>query len=137
MRKPTNPSLTISEVAAIKRRLLEGASSRQLASVYEVGLQTIRRIARGETWADVEPEVGSRTIEEQADKVLGTELAPRNDAAMLTAQARFEQLLKTGNLGPVMPVAKGTADRAAMFGAHRQTVEQMNQGEIKGDSDNE
>ena len=48
-------ALAASQVAELKRRLLEGASSRAVASEFGVSASTVRAIAQGKTWADVAP----------------------------------------------------------------------------------
>lgn len=69
MRKRTaGATLTEPEVRIIKAKLQEGISPRALAGIYQVGIETVRRIDRGETWAWVKLEEGIRTsdlIEEQ------------------------------------------------------------------------
>ena len=55
-------TLTGARVAAIKRRLLEGTSSRKAAAEFGVSPSTVLSIARGKTWADVRPApVGDET----------------------------------------------------------------------------
>lgn len=48
--------LTEQEVARVKRNILRGMSLRELAQAYGVALDTIRRIARGDSWSWVEAE---------------------------------------------------------------------------------
>ena len=43
------------QVAEIKRLLLEGVSSRQVAARFGVSASTIQAISQGKTWAAVEP----------------------------------------------------------------------------------
>lgn len=50
-----NALLTANEVRVIKRKLLDGVSPRQLAETYNVGLETVRRISRGDSWNWLEP----------------------------------------------------------------------------------
>jgi len=47
-------TLAASQVANIKRQLLAGQSSRQIAAEYGVSASTVQAIARGKTWAEVE-----------------------------------------------------------------------------------
>lgn len=87
----TNASLSAREVSQVKYRLKLGVTRRQLSKDYEVSLETISRIARGDTWWWVEADPGSYSIEEQADRQLGTNLVPRDDAG---AQAFKESFMK-------------------------------------------
>ena len=48
-------ALTVARVAAIKRRLLDGRSSRKVAAEFGVSPSTVLSIGRGNTWADVKP----------------------------------------------------------------------------------
>ena len=48
-------TLDVKRVADIKRRLLQGGSSRQIAAEFGVSASTVRAIAQGRTWADVVP----------------------------------------------------------------------------------
>ena len=48
-------ALSAAQVGAIKRQLLEGRSSRKVAAEFGVSASTIQAIARGRTWAEVEP----------------------------------------------------------------------------------
>ena len=48
-------ALSASQVAEIKRRLLVGTSSRKVAVEFGVSASTVLAIARGKTWAEVEP----------------------------------------------------------------------------------
>ena len=48
-------ALTGARVAAIKRQLLDGVSSRKVALEFGVSPSTVLSIARGKTWAAVEP----------------------------------------------------------------------------------
>ena len=56
MSKATNATLTESEVARIKLNLSRGIPVREIAEAYGVAFETIRKIARGETWRNVRPE---------------------------------------------------------------------------------
>lgn len=75
-------TLTEAEVRVIKTKLAEGATPRELAEVYQVGLETIRRIKRGDSWAWVEGEA-----QEERLIPLTPELAAK-------AQASQEKLLR-------------------------------------------
>lgn len=55
-------TLTEDEVRVIKQKLAEGATPRLLASVYMVGIETIRRIRRGESWAWIEERSGEEDL---------------------------------------------------------------------------
>jgi transcriptional regulator with XRE-family HTH domain len=48
-------ALSASQVAKIKRRLLEGGSSRKVAAEFGVSASTIIAIAQGRTWSEVAP----------------------------------------------------------------------------------
>ncbi len=48
-------ALTAEQVARIKRRLLDGGSSRKVAAEFGVSASTVRAIAQGKTWAEVSP----------------------------------------------------------------------------------
>jgi len=48
-------ALSAEQVARIKGRLLEGKSSRKIATEFGVSASTVLAIARGDTWADVSP----------------------------------------------------------------------------------
>jgi len=48
-------ALTADRVAQIKRRLLDGGSSRKVAAEFGVSASTVRAIAQGKTWAEVLP----------------------------------------------------------------------------------
>jgi uncharacterized protein YjcR len=50
-------SLSAAQVAAIKQRLLVGRSARGIAAEFGVSASTVLAIARGKTWAEVEPEL--------------------------------------------------------------------------------
>jgi len=52
-------ALEASQVAEIKRRLLEGLSSRKVAAEFGVSASTVQAIAAGRTWADVEARRGA------------------------------------------------------------------------------
>lgn len=52
-------ALVVSQVADLKRRLLDGASLRAVASEFGVSASTVRSIAVGRTWADVAPSSAS------------------------------------------------------------------------------
>jgi transcriptional regulator with XRE-family HTH domain len=55
-RKPRQgKALSASQVAKIKRRLLEGGSSRKVAREFGVSASTIQAIAQGRTWSEVAP----------------------------------------------------------------------------------
>lgn len=72
-----NAALTIDEVRRIKRDILEGVPRKRLARRYEVGLETIARIARGDTWRDIPAEGGA-----YIDKLQAEMLAPANLSGM-------------------------------------------------------
>jgi hypothetical protein len=57
--KATNTSLSEDQVARIKHRLYRGTPARNLAEEYGVGVETIRRIGRGDTWGWVPPSDGT------------------------------------------------------------------------------
>ncbi|MFU8891438.1 MAG: hypothetical protein ACNA76_07275 [Anaerosomatales bacterium] len=58
-------ALTEDQVALIKRRLLDGWSSRKVAAEFGVSASTVQAIAQGRTWADVEPgEAGENPAED-------------------------------------------------------------------------
>jgi len=61
-------ALTVAQVARIKRRLLEGRSSRKVAAEFGVSASSVRAIAQGKTWADVAP---AGTEETPADDAVG------------------------------------------------------------------
>lgn len=48
-------ALSAAQVAEVKRRLLEGQSSRTVAAAFGVSASTIQSISQGKTWAGVEP----------------------------------------------------------------------------------
>lgn len=48
-------TLVAEQVAAIKRRLADGGSSRKVAEEFGVSASTVRAIAQGKTWAHVAP----------------------------------------------------------------------------------
>lgn len=54
--KRHNTAFTIAEVKRIKRDLVEGRPRKHIARAYGVGLETVARIARGDTWGDVSPD---------------------------------------------------------------------------------
>jgi DNA-binding CsgD family transcriptional regulator len=55
-RKPRQgKSLTASQVAEIKQRLLAGQSSRKVAAEFGVSASSVQAISQGKTWADVPP----------------------------------------------------------------------------------
>lgn len=69
--------LTEHEVLTIKRRLMlpprERPSARELAIAFNVSAESIRRIARGETWGWLEPDTyvaKQRAERESVDKLL-------------------------------------------------------------------
>ena len=68
-----NAAFTPHEVARIKRDLLEGISRKAIARRMGCGLETIARMARGDTWADVLPAAGAHIDELEAEL-----LAPSN-----------------------------------------------------------
>jgi hypothetical protein len=72
-----NAILTSNEVSRIKRDLAEGRSRKHIARAYQVGLETIARIARGDTWINVPVAEGARI-----DKLEAELLAPANLDAM-------------------------------------------------------
>jgi hypothetical protein len=78
MKQRGNAALSAQEVARIKRELLEGIQRKYLARRYEVGLETIARIARGETWTDIPPASGAHL-----DKLEAEILAPANLQGMI------------------------------------------------------
>lgn len=51
-----NSVLTEAQVRVIKQHLMVGQSAASLARIYRVSAETIRRIARGETWGYVDVE---------------------------------------------------------------------------------
>lgn len=59
-----NATLEVDDVLYIKEELQKGVSPRQLAELFEVGTETIRRIARGESWGwvKVKEAIPSATI---------------------------------------------------------------------------
>jgi DNA-binding CsgD family transcriptional regulator len=56
-------ALTARQVAQIKRRLADGASSRKIAAESGVSASTVLAIARGDTWSEVEA-----AVEQQGDE---------------------------------------------------------------------
>jgi len=52
-------SLTAEQVAEIKAHLIAGWSSRKIAAEFGVSASTIQAIARGNTWAEIEPSSAS------------------------------------------------------------------------------
>jgi hypothetical protein len=102
-------------VALIKARLKQGVSARQLAQVNEVGLETIRRIGRGDTWAWVEA-VGTDSVEWQAEKELGIAVE-RDDEGARLALERFHQLINATGESKEPPVRPEVNERASGFGA--------------------
>lgn len=113
----TNASLTQREVSQVKYRLKLGVTRRQLSKDYEVSLETISRIARGDTWWWVEADPGSYSIEEQADRQLGTNLVPRDDAG---AQAFKESFMKRfvaeeAAKADVLPIPDSVLEKAKQF----------------------
>lgn len=79
-----NTAFTKAEVAKIKRDLLEGKRRKDIARAYEVGLETIARIARGDTWGDIQPASNAHI-----DKFEAEILAPAN------IEGISERLLRT------------------------------------------
>jgi len=72
-----NAVLTVDEIRRIKRDLIEGVPRKRLAQRYEVGLETISRIARGDTWREILPLDGI-----YVDKLAADMLAPANLSGM-------------------------------------------------------
>ena len=55
--RKSNTGLIEAEVRHIRKLLVEGMSPREIAQAYNVGLETIRRIDRRDTWAWLDQEV--------------------------------------------------------------------------------
>lgn len=79
-------TLTEAEVRIIKQKLAEGMSPRELAEVYQVCLETVRRIRRGDSWAWVQGEAPS---EEPALAPLTPELEAKIAASQAEMMKRF------------------------------------------------
>lgn len=77
--------LTEFEVARIKRNLNKGMRPGEIAHAYLVGVETIRRIARGETWDWVKPET-------EVDETVFKDAPMTVDAA--ASLARLQGMLK-------------------------------------------
>jgi hypothetical protein len=103
--------LSSEQVAVIKRKLLLDFSSREIAESYGVGTETIRRIARGETWGWIEPAGmdGKVLVEKsQADIALEAAASLERFKAMMAGEASVdipaslaspEQLARAASLG--------------------------------------
>jgi hypothetical protein len=78
--------LTEAEVRVIKRELARSVPARTLSQIYMVGLETIRRIARGDTWAWVGEEPETDINASLPD------LPPEHEARMKAAQQELLRL---------------------------------------------
>jgi hypothetical protein len=66
-------TLTEREVARIKYNLGRGYKPRSIADAYGVAVETIRRLARGETWSWVEPSPdGDDSVVELTPEILAS-----------------------------------------------------------------
>lgn len=94
------------EVAVIKRKLLDGMTPRELSHIYLVATETIRRIAREETWGWVTPAAeGMDALPE------GEELPPISEelkAKAAASQAAF--LAKMQGAGKPIPFGAPTKE---------------------------
>lgn len=87
-------TLTEQEVARIKKLFAEGYSPRGIAEAYQVGVETVRRIRRGDSWGWVKPE-GSR--EATAEAAAELRLAPAIEARIAEeARATGERMRALG-----------------------------------------
>jgi hypothetical protein len=87
-----NAGFSLQEVARIKRDLLEGVSRKALATAWGCGLETIARIARGETWADVPPAEGAHVDTLEAEM-----LAPANLEGMADRLLAMQEKVQSVN----------------------------------------
>lgn len=90
-----NSGFTEEEVRVIKRELKRGISPRELAGIYLCGLETIRKIGRGDTFAWVEEEDGREELAAAAARIPNKELDEK-------AQESLKRLLAMG-----APIMKG------------------------------
>lgn len=82
-RRVTNTNFTEADVARIKRNLSLGFSTRELAQANGCAIETIRKIARGDTWAWVEAERGEAPAK----------APPPTPDVIAESQARLQRLL--------------------------------------------
>lgn len=98
--------LTALEVARIKRNLNNGMSPGEIAEAYGVARETIRRIARKESWlwVDAEEELPEKValppeaqaeMERLAAKFIPKPAIPHEEALTLTLSEANQQLAKT------------------------------------------
>lgn len=96
-RRTASAVLTENEVRLIKRALLRKESTpREIAQIYCVGVETIRKISRGDSWGWV---IDAPGVEEREDAMMSTPMsAGMRDAAQ-------ESLQKLLNMG--IPITQG------------------------------
>lgn len=88
-----NSTLTEEQVRTIKVRLLEGESAASLARVYLVSAETIRRIARGETWGWLD--LGKPVA--QVKEVLEQPVSEEEKERIAESHRKLQELLRGGN----------------------------------------
>lgn len=91
--------LTEAQVRVIRQKSVEeGMSAPQLARIYRVSAETIRRILRGETWnwLDDEP----RAIQQRVEDTPLPESTPETRAAAAASFARLQAKLAGGAQAP-------------------------------------
>ena len=87
-----NAALSEGQVAHIKVLLQKGISAREIAQANDVGLETIRRIGRGDTWAWVEAVETIPTAAQEFSLMCAPTEQERIDIA--ASEARLDQMLK-------------------------------------------
>ncbi len=103
-RQRANASFSDQEVRAIRKAIWEGESRRDLARFYGVGLETIARIARGDTyWWVLESEEEQEKIE-AALKLGGGKNIPKEQIA--ESLARVQEMLASPEGKKEDPYAK-------------------------------
>jgi hypothetical protein len=111
-----NAVLTEGAVARIKGELLQGRSPRSLAEASGVGIETIRRISRGETWAWVAPALGAAFTPERSTPLESE--AEASAARFLSAhsslvEAISEEKAKTSEIDSMLDqLKKGDSDES-------------------------
>ena len=108
--RTSNAALSDEEVARIKRNLAGGMSPREIAQAYGVGAETIRKIARGDTyhWVTTEPLVGGDELTETLVQAKGHVALPQTMLDRMAA-ASFEKLRAMGLVKDEMPAASEPA----------------------------
>jgi len=96
LRKETSMAAKMNErlVRAIRKGAAEGASPREIAMLYKLATETVRRIIRHETWAhvaDVEDIVAAAAM--RAEKSLAKPMTAEQAKAAMESQDRLLGLL--------------------------------------------